>query len=474
MAFLADRNDSGITAVAQFAGRLFYSGASSKVISGDDRSPNLGAFVFYTQVVDSKDKYDKCYQEADPTSETVSDLVDTDGGYSFISGARRIFKMVPLANSLVIFSDNGVWQLLGNNESGFSATGYGVTKVTDVAADSKQSIVVADNVILFWAKGGIYLLSPSEVNLVLQETNITEQTIQSEYTSISKPARQNARGSYDPLSREVRWLYNSSETYNGIDNRHVYNKEMIFSTVFNAFHINTLSTSVNTGINEGVSGYFVADSEVKSVRTLQVMVGENAVTVDSGELVTVDDKVNARRTSSATRYLTLYNDGTTKAISFGVFNNSSFKDWGTTDAKGTLITGYESFGDTQRNKRANSIQLHCKRTETGFIDDDDGYLQFANPSGVLVSFLWDWETNPDEVYDDYRIEELQKEQGYLLPDQYIPESVTDTFNYSATVVSTKMNPKGSGKVLSLKFETQPEKDIHILGWGITGSGSGRP
>ncbi len=481
MTFLTDRNDSGITSVAQFAGRIWYAGASSKVIDGDDKSPNIGAFVFYSQVVDSKDKYDKCYQEADPTSETVSDLIDTDGGYIFVSGVRRVFKLVPLGNSIIVFSDNGVWQITGNDASGFVASAYNVGKVTDVSADSKQSIVVTDNSILFWAKGGIYILTPGEVNPLLQETNLTERTIQTFYTNISKPSRQNARGSYDPLSREVRWLYNDLESYNGVDNRHVYNKELVFSTVFGAFTVNTLSTKVNVGVNEGVCGYFVADSEVTTPRTPRVFVGDEPVRTENAGAVTTVEKVNTRRTSSATRYLTLYNlveyDGSRgipnrKAISFGVFNNYSFKDWGKTDAKATLVTGYDSFGDTQRSKRINSFVLHCKRTETGFIDDD-GSLQFVNPSSVLVSFLWNFSTDPDELYKDYRIEDLEKQQGYVLPRQYIPDDEGNTL-FQTSVISTKMKPRGSGSVMSIKFETEPEKDIHILGWGVTGSGAARP
>lgn len=474
MSFPTDRNDSGITAVTQFAGRIFYAGASSKVIDGDDRSPNIGTFIFYTQVIDSKSKYDKCYQEADPTSETISDLVDTDGGYIVVSGARRVFKLVPLQNSVVVFADNGVWQILGG-DNGFSATGYYVSKITDVAADSKQSIVVADNIVLFWARGGIYVLSPNEVTPALRETNLTEQRIQTLYTSISKPGRQNARGSYDPLSREVRWLYNDSDTYDGVEYRHIYNKELIYNTVLDAFHVFPLSTGVNTGINEGVSAYFVGDSEVKTTQNLNVVVNGQQVVTDEGEDVVVEELVNARRTSSATKYLTVYNgENNFKNISFSVFNNSDFLDWGTTDAKSTLVTGYDSFGDTQRIKDIESLVVHCLRTENGYELDNNGEIQLKNQSSLLLTYYWGWMEDYEEFAEDTVITDILKKQAYNLPRQYIPEDVNDPFNYSHKVVSTKMAVKGSGEVLSLKFESEEGKDFHLLGYGLTGKGNAKP
>lgn len=465
MSFPTDRNDSGITSVAQFAGRLWYAGATSKVIDGDDRSPNIGTFVFFTQVIDSKDKFDKCYQEADPTSETISDLVDTDGGYVALSGARRIFKLVPLQNSLVVFADNGVWQILGG-DTGFSATGYQVTKVTEVTADSRASIVVAESVIFFWAKGGIYILAPNDITPALRAQNITEGSIQSFYTAISKPGRKNARGAYDPVSREVKWLYNDSDTYNGVDHRFVYNKELVFNTVLSAFTVNTLSTNVNLNTNEGVSAYFIADDEVQVAATYNVVVGGDQVVVGSDDVI-VNSQVSQRRASSATKYLVQYDTATARNIGFALQNNTEFSDWGNEDAKATLVTGYESFGDTQRRKRLDTLTLHCLRTETGYELDGNGEIQYLNPSSVQVTFYWDW----DERLDDYPNDPVQ---GYRLPRQYIPTGVGDSFDYPKQVISTKLAPKGTGRAMSMKLESEEGKDMYILGWGYAGSGNGRP
>ncbi len=183
MTLVTDRNDSGLTCIAAFSGRLFYSGASSRVIEGDDKSPNLGTFVFFTQVIDSKDNYDKCYQDADPTSENISDLLPTDGGFVVISQADRIFKLVSVRNALIVFADNGVWAISGG-QGGFSATDFSVTKITEVACDAPQTIVSADDVIYFWARGGIYVLATNEITQLPSAQNLTENTIQGFYTNI--------------------------------------------------------------------------------------------------------------------------------------------------------------------------------------------------------------------------------------------------------------------------------------------------
>jgi hypothetical protein len=466
MALPTDRSPSGLTAIANFSGRIWYSGAGSEVLNGDERSPNIGTFVFFTQIIDGKDKYDKCYQEADPTSEYISDLIDSDGGYVVIAGAHRVFKLVPLQNGLVVFASNGVWQIMGG-ENGFSATSFQVIKISDVSADSKRSIVAAENTIFFWARGGIYILSPSEISPALRPQNITEQSIQTAYTSIPSQGRKNAVGGYDPISREVRWLYNDSSSYDGTTFVWMNNKELVYNTALGAFHVNTLSQNVTaTGTNESIADYYVADNAVSTDVTDDVVVSGDPVEVSAVQVV-IDISSTSLRGETATKYLTLQEGTTDLEFTFAVYNDGTFKDWGRDDAKGTLITGYESFGDSQRKKRLDHLTMHCKRTETGYVLDNNSEIQYNNPSSLLVTFKWEWTETGNGTQDS------DQEQAYRLPRQYIPDEVTDTFNYPYQVVSTKLRPRGSGTVMSMLLETEEEKDAHILGWGYNGSGNGR-
>lgn len=465
MALNTDRNDSGLTCVASFAGRLFYSGADSRVINGDDKSPNLGTFVFYTQVIDSKDNYDKCYQDADPTSENISDLLPTDGGFVVLSAADRIFKLVAVRSALIVFADNGVWAISGG-QGGFSATDFAVTKITDVACDAPQTIVTADDVIFFWARGGIYVLNTNEITQLPSAQNITETTIQKFYTSIPAKGRRNAVGTYDPVARQLKWLYNDSDSYDGVTFRYIYNKELVFTLPLQAFNVNVLSNNVEGTTTGSVSAYFTGADDIDDIAQETVTVEGDTVTV-SGEDVTVTAKVGERTLETVTKYLILYPGDTNYELSFGFYGDATFKDWGVDDAVGKIYTGYDSFGDTQRVKKLDNVTMHMKRTETGYVLDSNGNEEYNNPSSLNVRFAWAWA----EDGNGPRVSDVQ--QGYQLPRQYIPEDVNDPFDYPTTVVSTRLNPRGRGEVLSMRLETEEGKDAFIYGWGITGSGNAR-
>jgi len=474
MGLSADRNSSGLTSVASFAGRLWYAGASSEVLDGDERSPNIGTFVFFTQIIDSKNKYDKCYQEADPTSEITSDLIDSDGGFVSVSGANRIFKLVALQNSLVVFADNGIWQILGG-EAGFSATGFQVGKVTDVAADSKKSIISAENVIFYWAKGGIYVLSPSDITPALRPENLTDQTIQTIYTSIPASGRKNATGLYDPLSKEVRWLFSDADDYDGINFRFKYNKELIYNTILSAFHINTLSNNVTDpdipfggpDKNEGICAYLETDSSVYEPFQVDVISNGLDVVVDCVDVTTSQLRA-ARRIDTSVKYLTLLEGTEKQEFNFSFYNDSTFKDWGRDDAKVLLVTGYESFGDAQRDKQVSHLIIHAKVTEKSFTYDDEGAAFFDNPSSIQVTFKWNWSETDNDTQDNGPIE------MYTLSRQFIPDGIDASFDYPYLVTSTKEMPKGSGKVMSMKIESKELHDMHLLGWSTTVSGEARP
>lgn len=204
-----DRESGLLSTVESYAGRLFYSGIRSKVLAGDTRSPNLSGAVLFSQVGQSDDNLFKCYQEADPTSPTINDIVDTDGGVIQITGAVNIVKLMAVKTSLFVFSENGIWQIRGD-EGGFRATSFQVDKVSSIGVISPESIVEANGTIFFWATSGIYTLTPNQVdNRTFDTTNLTINTIQRGYNALPDFIKRGAKGYYDLEQNRVRWLYNS-------------------------------------------------------------------------------------------------------------------------------------------------------------------------------------------------------------------------------------------------------------------------
>ena len=108
---------------------MFYSGVNSSITGGDSRSPNFSGYVFFTSVITGDDKLGTCYQEADPTDSEINDLVTTDGGTIQIPEATQIVKIVSSQASLLVFADNGVWEVYGDT-GGFIATSFQASKVS--------------------------------------------------------------------------------------------------------------------------------------------------------------------------------------------------------------------------------------------------------------------------------------------------------------------------------------------------------
>jgi hypothetical protein len=148
IAGLPSDSDSGtFSSVAFYAGRAFYAGINSNTTDGDSRSPRLSGTIMFTQIIDSNDKLSRCYQEADPTSEHVSDLIATDGGTIHIPEAANILKMVTVGASLVVFAENGVWQITGPDNV-FRADDFSVSEITNIGAVNAASVVNAEGNIL--------------------------------------------------------------------------------------------------------------------------------------------------------------------------------------------------------------------------------------------------------------------------------------------------------------------------------------
>jgi hypothetical protein len=215
-----DQSTGGIRAIAAFAGRIFYA-CSPGETGGDSRSPHVGTFVLFSQLADSVEDLEKCYQEADPTAEDISDLIDTDGGYIQIPDAVNIKALVPFRASLLVFADNGVWQVRGS-EKGFTATEYQTGFLSNNGALSEQSIVVAPDFVIYWSRNGIFVISES-----LQGTGIqsaTQYTIQSLYDRIPYNSKKWAVGVYDDAGYRARWLY--QEAFNA-NEPNAYTHELI-------------------------------------------------------------------------------------------------------------------------------------------------------------------------------------------------------------------------------------------------------
>jgi hypothetical protein len=451
-----DKETGRFTTVAAYAQRLFYSGVKSDITDPDVRSPNYNNYIFFTRVVRSQEDFEKCYQEADPTDPGINDLVASDGGTIQIPEVSRIVKIVAAQSSLLVFCQNGVWEVYGDT-GGFYANQFNVSKISTNGVMDQNAIVQVGGNFLYWSNAGIFSLTTDSASGRFAPENISLKTIQKLYLDIPFLGKKHARGFYDEKENRVRFLYNDSASYSETNYVNKYNKELVYDLTLQAFSLFTIGELASN--SPYISDYVEIPNFISSEEATNVLVGTNEVLVTSTDEVIVNVDIEADRNSQFS-YLTLV--GTSWTISKA--NNTTFKDWVTEDGTGVnyssyLVTGYEYFGDIQKRKQVPYIQFYFERTEDGF-STVDGSVVLNNQSSCKVQAQWNW---ADSVNSGKWGTEFQ---AYKLLRNYIPTSASDSFDYGDKIIITKNKLRGSGKVLSLKIQSEEGKDMKLQGWAM--------
>ena len=456
-----DIEQGRITTIASYSSRIFYSGVSSNVTTPDAKSPNYSGYIFFSQVVTANDKLGKCYQEADPTSPNISDLIDTDGGAIQIPEASRIIKLISTQTSLLVFAENGIWEIFGDT-GGFIATSFQLSKVSSVGISNAKAVVEANGTLFYFAKAGIYALSIDATSGRYRAESLSLTTIQSLYTSIPEIAKNNARGFYDEKENRIRWLYNDTTPYDETNHINKYNRELVLDLTLKAFYPQSISDlSTNTPY---VADYIDIPGYAITTVDEGVYVGGDEVFVSLDPVVITSEILTAR--TSQFSFLTIV--GTSFTIS--KYISKTFKDWFTADSVGAdyssyLVTGYEVFGEVMRTKQVPYIFFYFDRTEDGFTEVGDT-LQIDNPSSCFVQVQWNWANSANSGKWGTEF------QAYRFNRNYIPSGQSDLFDYGDRVIVTKNKLRGSGKSLSLKISSEEGKDMRLLGWAHTLTGKG--
>lgn len=444
---------------AFYAGRAWYAGI---------RSSSIGTWVLFSQVADTDDKYGKCYQDADPTSEVVSDLVDSDGGVIPIQDAGSIVRLMPTHNSLLVFADNGVWQISGGgSDSAFSASSYEVRKICNVGCVSARAVVEAESQIFFWASDGIWIIGANEVG-GLTASNLTNVTIQSLYTEdIPITARAYASGRYYQEAKTVYWLFNSDTDQDGVLQRFKKNRMLCFDLRLKAFFTHTVSSLASS--SPYVVDLVITKNRRTSSQTYGVVDSSDNTVVVSSSTVVASLTASVLRNSEV-RLLTLVpTTGSVFKATFSRFEDgltvaAKFKDWYSADSAGVgydafVLPGYDIAGDMGGDKELQGLYclVFMNRTETG-VDSSGNAI---NPSSCTMQARWDWTDNAvagkwntaQEVYRHRRI--------------FQPTVPSATYTDGYPVVVSKSKIRGRGRALQLKFTANQEKDMQIVGWAIT-------
>ena len=447
-----DLTPDGAAVVSSYAGRVWYGGFSAQVINGDSESPRMTSYILFSRLVQNVSDIYKCYQEGDPTSAEIPDLVDTDGGFLRIDGAYNIQGLINVGEALMVVAENGVWKVTGGSGYGFKATDYLTSKITEHGCVSPGSIVIVDNTFMYWSDDGIYHVNQNQYGDWVG-TNLTTTTIQTLFDKISYNSKVRCQGAYDSYQRQVRWLYNNY--FDASDAP----RELVLDVNLTAFYQSELKP-ISGGQYPKTLAIVKVPPYTTTTESASVIngSGDTVITASSDSVIITQSSI-VSQTSELFYVVADGISGGTVRLTLAYYRDSSFADWVSKDGIGIdapayLLTGWASGGDFQRQKQVPYVTVYSNKTETGFTPE----YEPINASSIIVQGQWSW-TNLAASN-----KWTSKFQAYRHVRFWAPPDSSSGFDDGERVVTTRNKLRGRGRVLSLLFETEPKKDFYLLGW----------
>jgi hypothetical protein len=117
-----------------------------------------------------------------------------------------------------------------------------------------------------------------------------------------------------------------------------------------------------------------------------------------------------------------------------------------------------------RKKQVPHVVFLFTRTEDGF----DENMNAASASSCIVQAQWNWANSATSGKWGRPF------QAYRYTRNYIPSGPLDAFDTGDGVLVTKNKLRGIGRSLSLKLQSEPGKDMKVLGWAVRMSGQSLP
>lgn len=421
---------AGITTEASTTRPETIAFASGRVFYG-----HKGAVYFSPTLYDGS-RAGQCYQEADPTSENISDLLETDGGVIEIPEALVINKLMPLGDGVLIFGVTGVW-FLSSGGQGFSAIDYSLNKVSSIGTSSPKSVVSTGSQVFWWSEVGIQAVQQSigqfgPIAGQFDSQNISDDSIKKFFNNINVAFRNKARGYYDPAQNKIWWLYSDVT-----GKEFLYNKMLIFDMQNQAF--------IPWAVNSLTPGDI-------SLNPVLAIVG--AFVSPYFETYTYEPTFLS--------FVHLYNRETTPLtyvtrLGIGNFINTSYTDFekiqeldadfgedlGRTYSS-YLETGYETLGDLSRRKQAPICYVYFEKTDNDIV----------RPHSCFMQARFDWSNGSSSGKWSTKVQAYRVSPRLVNPDQY-------------DVVSSRNKVRGSGKAVQFRFsEDRAGYGFILLGWQV--------
>ena len=217
--FVSERSNriDKVTDVAYMAGKYFYL---------------VGDTVLFSQTVTDENKgYDNCYQDSDPTSEEISDIYPTDGGYVKFQTMGDGMAIKTFNRGVLVFGRDVVWGLISPLNGRFTATDYDTVELSKAGLIGAQSVVSVANFVYYWSPLGIFRVGVNpQTDATMIAENISQLNIQSFYNNIPTFAKERCRAAFDYCNNRIYWYY----PLNGEDMDNL-NGVLVYDLNYNSF-----------------------------------------------------------------------------------------------------------------------------------------------------------------------------------------------------------------------------------------------
>jgi hypothetical protein len=438
---------------------VWFAGIPDKEFTGD---------IYFSQSLTDIDNAGKCYQDNDPTAEDLNSLLATDGGVIHIADMGRVYSAETIGEDLLFVSSTGIYAVSGSTGGNFTADDLSIRKITDEGSIGKDSVVVAEGSMFWWADGGIWNMTGSQITEELQVSRITKDTIQTLYEEIPTGARAYVRGFYDNFQKKIFWFYNDTPGYDAINFRFSYNRALVLDLTLGAFYTYTIeSLSANSPF---IAAMTQKNPGSESIVSYDIFQGSDDIE-EAGDDIQQDVAFEVFASVKLKLLTFVQNDDTSYSYTFSEFKSKAFVDWEAWDLArngpfstganylSVLQTGFQDFGDPIRKKYITHITSFFNRTEDGYELDENLDIVHSNQSGGFVQTRWE--------YTDLDVGQWTKnEQAYRLFRVFVPEDVNDPFDYGYTIVRTKLRMRGAGNAFSIRYTSQPGKDLQLIGFAV--------
>lgn len=407
-----------ITDVAYMSGKYFY-------LTGDT--------VLFSQTITEDNKgYDECYQDADPTSEEISDIVPTDGGYVKFQTMGDGMALKVFNRGVLVFGRDVVYGLISPLDGRFTATEYDTVELSRAGLIGIESVVSVADRVFYWSPLGIFSIGVNQQtgNTMVAE-NISSTTIQTFYNNIPKFSKENCKAAFDYVNNRIYWFYPTSP-----DNRTCLDGVLMYDLNYNAFCPFKISSGgCITAVFETVNSSEIQPTLFLRAGGKRIIAGDNCVITNEQE--------NKYNRFVAIQHCILTDEG----ISFGDFNSREFIDWDTSSYDSYLVSRPITMGDTYYNKQAPILQTLFKRTEEGKLIPKDSYIA---QSGAYIRMRWGWSLNDRSNRWDIEQNGYRPQKDFM-QDEY---------------VESRLHVRGRGKSFQVEVRNDANKDMRLSGMNL--------